>query len=87
MPGKVPGDPDVQLTIAQAVAGDKITGRIFFADIENKSEEYLFVGTERADLVLVYRLSQNDRTPVFVQALPGESVPKGSSLFLIATSW
>jgi hypothetical protein len=41
------------------------------------SGDYLFVGTERASLVLVYSLDDDPADPQFVQALPGGIGPEG----------
>ncbi len=41
------------------------------------SGDYLFVGAERASLVLVYRLNSDPSAPEFVQALPGGIGPEG----------
>jgi hypothetical protein len=42
-----------------------------------RSGDYLFVGSERASLVLVYSLNTNPADPQFVQALPGGIGPEG----------
>jgi hypothetical protein len=42
-----------------------------------RSGDFLFVGTERASLVLVYRLTGDGAVPEYVQALPGGVGPEG----------
>lgn len=56
-----------------------------------ESGDYLFVGLERASLVLVYRISDDASAPEYIQALPSGIGPEGllsipsRNLFIIAS--